>query len=187
MIGQCTLKGISLFWLLSLGTEAGCTRSLAVRSRGTCGDITSRCRRTVNDKVHVTTGRRAAAELGRYTYVGCGGISLGELEARSVLRTGTFTAAPADRASNLPAPQRTGNACCDTSRDSRQQRCSARESVPGSSPTVRSSPLVNRQVLEWGSFRAFSNPQGITSRCRRTVNDKVHTSRRQRAAAELGR
>ena len=27
--------------------------------------ITSRCRRTVNDKVHITVGRRAAAELGR--------------------------------------------------------------------------------------------------------------------------
>jgi hypothetical protein len=36
------------------------------REDRTCCALTSRCRRTVNDKVHITMGRRAAAELGRY-------------------------------------------------------------------------------------------------------------------------
>jgi hypothetical protein len=144
--------------------------------------------------------RRPPAELGRYTDVGCGGISLGEVESSGVRRPGLFTAAPVVPSSTLSASQRTVGACCDTSRDSGQQRCSARDSVSGSSSPLRSSPLISRQVLGCGSFRAFSNPLGITSRCSRTGFDKVHAPhcsssftfsvrapQVRRPAAELGR
>ena len=152
-----------------------CAKSIAGRvPHCTWRRLTTRCRRTVSDKVLTSRPQRAAAELGRYTDVGCGGISPGELESSSVQRPGLFTVAPADRASTLSASQRAVGACCDTSRDSGQQRCSARDFVPGLSAPLRSSPLVNRQVLGCGSFRAFSNPLGITSRCSGTGYDKAH-------------
>jgi hypothetical protein len=153
----------------------------------------------VNDKVHTSRRWRAAAELGRYTHVGSDGVSLGELGAGGGQRPGIFTAVPADRASTLPASQRTGNACRATSRVMGQRLWSARDSVPGSRLARRSWPSVDQQVLGCGSFRAFSNPQGITSRCNGRERSSMSRGRAMqvgkptcalvahRPAAELGR